>query len=183
MCPPASPVSSCHPPTQHSIHIFQWDAPFPSSHTQEYAVLPFGISETIFFVLPFWVCETETETTAVPVFAERICFNPVVCLIYQSFRCDTCKAQPRIIFQWAGKNPIGKWVSFFPLFLFWCSKADFQKKMPKNISAQRVSLVCLALRCEYFYMASNLLFCSNSFFFIGLFSCSAQRLQMVHKDF
>lgn len=155
-------MSSCHPPARHCAHIFQWDAAFPSFHVR-ICCAPISDSETIVFVLPFCVCETETETAAVPVFAEWICFNPIVCLIYQSCSCNTCKANPHIIFQQAGKNPIEKWVSFFSLSFFGVAKLLFSKDA-KNLPAQTVSLVCLALGCEYFYTASNLLLFSNSFY-------------------
>lgn len=166
MCPPPS---LCHSPAQHCAHIFQWDAAF-SSFMWEYVVLPFWVSETIFFVLLFWVCETETETTAVPVFAEWICFNPIVCLIYRSLSCNTCKAHPHIIFQQAGKNPIGKLVSFFSLSFFGVAKLLFSKDA-KIFSAQTVSLVSLALGCEYFYTASNLLLFSSSFYRVIFLRC------------
>lgn len=110
-------LSLFHTPVLHSAHIFQRDAAFPSFHVRAHCTPILGFWDTI-FVLPFWVCETETETTAVPVFAEWICFKPTVCLIYQSFSCYTCKAHPHMIFQQAGKSPIGKLVSFFSLSFF-----------------------------------------------------------------
>ena len=157
-----SPPSSCHPPARHCAHVFQWDAAFPSFQLRKCCAPILGFWDNI-VVLPFWVRETETETAAVPVFAERICFNPTVCLIYRSFRCNTCKAHPHIIFQQAGKIPIGKWVSFFSLSFFGVAKLLFSKDA-KIFSAQTLSLVCLALGCEYFYTASNLLLFSNSFY-------------------
>lgn len=141
------------------------------------------LRQFFFFMLPFWVWETETQTTAVPVYTKWICFNLIVCLIYWSFSCNTCKAQPHIISWQARKNPVGKRVSFFSPSLFssffGAAKLLFSKDA-KNFSAPTMSLVCLALRCEDFHTVYNLVLFNNSF--TGLFSCATWRLWTARKN-
>lgn len=65
---------------------------------------------------------------------------------------------------------MGKLVSFFSLSFSGVAKLLFSSDA-KNFSAQTVSLVCLALGCEYFYTASNLLLFSNSFYSVIFLHC------------
>lgn len=169
--------------TSHCAHIFPWDAAFPGFHVRIFCASICGFWDNFFFMLPFWVWETETQTTAVPVYTKWICFNLIVCLIYWSFSCNTCKAQPHIISWQARKNPVGKRVSFFSPSLFssffGAAKLLFSKDA-KNFSAPTMSLVCLALRCEDFHTVYNLVLFNNSF--TGLFSCASWRLWTARKN-